>query len=137
MAICRVGMIAVLLAFTLISLFVMFSCGSGQGDGSQSEERSFSGSGSRETFLTGSGSGGGIKSGLVYLVAPELTDCPANSNCDTLSSYSTMGTILVSDVVLSFLPGIHRLSHTWLVVACRNITLRAWVDSVDKETEQI
>ena len=77
---------------------------------------------------------GRIESDGIYVLAPEIDDCPTDTNCSTLASLSAKNTTDLYDIIFLFLPGIHKLSRTWNIANSGNITLLS-VDSSVKDDD--
>ena len=83
---------------------------------------------SNQSSTAGTKSRIGIENDQVYLVAPQLKNCPQESNCDTLSAYSQY-LFGLSNVIFRFLPGTHNISRTLSMTNCENVTLRGCANS--------
>ena len=86
---------------------------------------------------SGAGSGGGLESGQMYVVAPTLQDCPNDTYayCETLSYYASVYTNGLSNVVFWFLPGTHNIywEWPWEMSSSRNITLLGGKDLTNSD----
>ena len=72
--------------------------------------------------------------GVFYYVAPNVTDCPTNAPCNTLSYYAKSSTLELTNSVLYFMPGTHRLQQIWVIENASNLTLTG--PSPDSDLDQ-
>ena len=72
--------------------------------------------------------------GVLYYVAPNVTDCHDNTPCNTLSHYASSTSLQLTDSVFYFMPGTHRLQQTWTMENASNLTLTG--PSPDSKADQ-
>ena len=70
--------------------------------------------------------------GVMYYVAPNVTDCSVNTSCNTLDYYANSAALQLTDSVFYFMPGVHFLQQAWVIERASNLTLTGALLSPNK-----